>query len=279
MNIEELHDMFNEIGYYLKDTPSLDIDEAIKRAIYIIKHASDFGVARRGIVVLKYLIDNEKKEIKLINKYNDLWYNLKYDSNKILKTLTDDESYGRYVLTNDFDKKGIEVNLFSCSFETDELDMLVLDRHYKTYSVSTDSEYKIKFCMLSSRKMKIYHKNYHIATIYLDKKLNLKFKYNSLDIDIINKDGISQVYPYDYIKDVKRTNEIDYEKCMAQFYFDTLDEKSTKCLSMLINYSDDIDLDLLLLLTSSPILIYMNIIREHKNSMYAFAASMRFNRF
>lgn len=263
-----VHDMFNRIGFYPKTSEDMDYDLFIRKVIRKINYGESIYIAEECINILQYIAYRFEKITNAIDKYNELWCSISFDSSIEIEEKSEEEVLGTVYVTNAIFKNKKEINFMSASIEDGDEDIFSFERNGDTYFTNEESEWYIKPSFWSSKKMKLYKNDRNIADVVLKKDWSIALINNSLEYDLAEKDGVMSLYKKEYINSLYSLKDVDEEEKSADFIFTLIDSNKITGLSMARNFDEDLDMDLLLLLSVCPYLIIRRKMKNQEMTMY-----------
>lgn len=253
--LTKAHEAFNELNFHPMSSKDMDEDAFIKAAVKTLNHTKDLADAQDCVRMIQFCLKDFDKIAKAIDKHAEEWASMPFEGNDLLSIVDDDEAAGTYFVTNGIEKNGKEIYLSSIAFGDEE--MYVFERKGNKYTLGDDSPYYIKPSAMTSTKMKLYGKDDgKLANIVLSKDMNVFLENNKTGVDIVINDGEMDIYSQEYLGSIPEDGYIEGKNMFACIEWDILDKDSKVGVAKITNFSDSIDIDLILIIAASTFLLF-----------------------
>ncbi len=251
--IKKVHEAFDVLNYH--ETRQLDFESFENIATKTLTHAKELSDAVTVVRMYQFCLKKWKKIEKIFNKKLRIFNNFSYEEN-IVETVSDEDSYGTFYVTNGLYNKSKDIVVASNSFD-EEIFSICFEKN--KFSIFTDSDYYIKYSKMSSVKMKLFdNKNNHLANIVLSDEFGIFLEKNKTKYELINYDDFIGIYDKNYIDSLSDTDLIDPEKLIADIEWDILEKNSKLGVAKLNIYNADEELEILLLFAISIFLLFQS---------------------
>lgn len=269
--INKVLSAFTNLNYH--ERVNLDFKEFEHSAFETLIHTKELVDAKDALKMYQFCVKKWKRIEKLFYKNTNLLYKFKLRYDKTIETVSDEESYGTYYITNAINNKVKKITVASISFNEKVFEMEHKSGKFNAYS---DGEYYLKYSKASSRKMTLKdNKDDEVLTsIKYDKNGNFILNNNKTKYELINYDHVLGIYDRGYIESLAENVLPDTNKMLADIDWDILDSKSEFGVAKLNVYGSDIDFEMLLYFACSTFLIFREYIVTERIKTTAFTSAI-----
>ena len=252
---------FNELHLHAKN--GITFEKFQEHFIKIINRCEDMISIRMAIDYFTFCRKKWNKIERIFTDYLSKWQEFAYSESITVCLLEDDESYGIYTITNHISEKINNTYLTSISFEDELYD---IDFNDKNIVIFEDSDYYLRFSKSNSQKMILCTKNDDpICDIYVNDYLELYFKNNQTNFEIITDKNNIFVFEESYLNSLDNDEDIDFEKTIAN-YIDFREKEKILNIRRMILYKDikDTEFEILLYIMLAHFLLEVNWMKNIK---------------
>ena len=278
--IEEVHNAFDELNYRV--TSNWAFSEFKKATINTLIHCKDLEDAINTIRLYLMCSLNWKDIIKIFSTKLNVFNQYMYEGNSLISTVSTEDSYGRFYITNCFSKTA--VTILSSSLEE-----IIEINNYSDKFTTADSDYILKYAKMSEGKMKLFDQNKNcLCNIVLSVDDEIFLENNFTKFEIIPYDGFVGIYSKEYIDHLEDEDDIDSDKLLAVIEWDIIEENDDHAVAILSVFEDteDVkllpeDLEMFLYFAMATFLLYSNFSEyvkkvERKDKMTSFLSNILF---
>ena len=243
-----------ELGYHFKSKDEIDPEKIFDCFISTIKRTKTYEDARQAIIMFKYIMKKMDRFIKYLYKYPDVYDSYEYGSPELLSLVDEEENMGDYWLMNGLFDKWDVIHVI-----VPGQDWVTMQNDHGKFSLygDDDSKYFLKCAKLNDRKVVICNSDGEkVCVAELDRNNNLVLNNNYSGYDIENDDGV-----------VYFSKEDNEEKHLAGMFWDVIEEKEDYVLVLFELYDKEADLELLMLLAASAMILYHNMVSSNSGKM------------
>lgn len=213
---------------------------------------------------------------KMFRRKKNVYNKLAYAGNEILNMEETENCYGRFFITNGFDKNLKEIYMTSLN-DSGKGELYYLDYTRKVISFGENAEYFLK-TTFHSRKMKIIDSSGETVCLIVfnseDNSIYLERNLTNYELHYDDETGETSIYEKDYYDSVIEGDDLDEERLIASIYWDLIDMKKDNSVSELTIYNEDYDFsdfELFTLFAISSFMLYHSYMQEIR-AIRAYAA-------
>lgn len=235
-----------ELGYHFKSKDEFDPEKIFDCFISTIKRTKTYDDTRQAIIMFKYIMKKKDRFIKKLYKYPDVYDSYKYGSPELLSLVDEDTNRGNYWLMNGLFDKWDVINVTAPGQEW----VAMQNDHGKFSLYGDDSKYFLNCAKLNGQKVVICNSDGEkVCVAELDRNNNLVLNNNNSGYNVENDDGVV----YFSVGDNKK-------KHLAGMFWNTIEENEDYVLVLFELYDKEVDLELLMLLSASVMILYHNMV-------------------
>jgi len=242
-----------ELGYHFKSEDEIDPDKIFDCFISTIKRTKTYEDTRQAIIMFKYIMKKMDRFIKNLYKYPDVFDSYEYGSPELLSLVDEEANMGTYWLMNGLFDKWDVINVIAPGQDW----VAVQNDHGKFSLYGEDSKYFLSCAKLNDQKVVICNSDGEkVCVAELDRTNNLVLSNNYSGYGVENDGGV--IY---FSKEDKK------EKHLAGMFWNIIEEEEDYVLTIFELYNGKADLELLLLLAASVMILYHNMVSSKAGKM------------
>lgn len=260
--IRKAHGMLDELNYHETQRPDFDkFNENATKTLTLCETIED---ARNAVLMYQFCLKNWEKIERMFEKKLGNYNNYQYNGNSLINIIAEEDAEGTFYITNGINRDVHEIMIASQSIDEDTKSFFVSTQKRK-YFIYEDGDYYITHAKKEHGTMKMYNKiDSCVCDIVLSESLDIFLENNRTPYELIAYEDCIGVYDKAYIEGLSKIEEADPKNFLASIEWDLIDEKSDLGIAKVDVYSEDIEIEVVLLFAIATFLSFQRFMVNEK---------------